>query len=56
MSCCFMQACIDESSAYGAMSRDDVLSKWLEHCAESHFVIDDQSPAQADSVLEVSQW
>jgi len=47
------QACIDESSAYGELSREDILSKWLENCAASQFVISDRTPAQADSVLEV---
>jgi len=52
-----VQACVDESYAYGALSREDLLSKWLEHCANSHFVFDDhQSPTRADSMLEVCQW
>jgi len=53
---CFTQACIGTSSAYGALSREDVLDKWLENTTVQ-FVIDDeyctQSAEQADSVLEV---
>ena len=59
--CCVLlcfntQAWVDES-AYGSLSREDMLTNWLEHCAASEFVIDDchsiQPESRADSVLEV---
>jgi len=52
----YIQACIDEPSTYGVLSRDDILSDWLEHTT-AQLVIDDlyctQSMDQADSMLEV---
>ena len=50
------QACIDESSAYGSLSREDILANWLEHTT-AQFVFDDQYSTQhadqADSMFEV---
>ena len=45
-----LEACIDEASTYGVLSREDILANWLEHTT-AQFVIDD--PPRADSMLEV---
>ena len=52
-----LQACIEKSPAYGALSREDILDKWLENTTVQ-FIIEDEyitrsTANQEDSVLEV---